>query len=144
MMRRGKPRNKGTITEKGLSEMIRGIGFDLCEIARMEKPAEDERFLNRFFTSEEAAYIRSKGRNKAQTMAAIFAAKEALTKALGTGIIFDLREIEVRHNEEGQPYYSLTGEAAEKAEGDRFLLSISHDGGMAGAVCICENTEGRI
>jgi len=123
--------------------MIRGIGFDLCEIARMEILAEDERFLNRFFTPGEAAYIRSKGKNKAQTMAGIFSAKEALTKALGTGLIFDLREIEIRHNEAGLPYYALTGEAAEKAEGDRFFLSISHDGGMAGAVCICEKTGER-
>jgi len=122
-------------------EMIRGVGFDLCEIARMEKPAEDERFLNRFFTEQEAAFIRSKGKNRAQTMAGIFAAKEALTKALGTGIIFDLREIEVRHSKTGQPCYVLTGEAAETAGSDRFLLSISHDGGMAGAVCIRESTE---
>ena len=121
--------------------MTRGVGFDLCEIARMEKLVEDERFLNRFFTEQEVAFIRSKGRNKAQTMAGIFAAKEALTKALGTGLIFDLREIEVRHTETGQPCYVLSGEAAEKAGNDRFLLSISHDGGMAGAVCICEDTE---
>ena len=120
--------------------MTRGVGFDLCEIARMEKLAEDERFLNRFFTKQEAAFIRSNGKNKAQTMAGIFA-KEALTKALGTGIIFDLREIEVQHTETGQPCYALSGEAAEKAGNKRFLLSISHDGGMAGAVCICEDTE---
>jgi len=121
--------------------MTRGVGFDLCEIARMEQLAEDGRFLNRFFTEQEVAFIRSKGRNKAQTLAGIFAAKEALTKALGTGLIFDLREIEVRHTETGQPCYALSGEAAEKAGNDRFLLSISHDGGMAGAVCIWEDTE---
>jgi phosphopantetheine--protein transferase-like protein len=121
--------------------MIRGVGFDLCEIERMEQLAEDERFLNRFFTVQEVAFIRSKGKNKAQTLAGIFAAKEALTKALGTGIIFDLREIDVRHSETGQPCYALTGETAEKAGSDRFLLSISHDGGMAGAVCIRESAE---
>jgi phosphopantetheine--protein transferase-like protein len=121
--------------------MIKGVGFDLCEIVRMEKLVEDERFLNRFFSVQEVAFICSKGRNKAQTMAGIFAAKEALTKAMGTGLIFDLRELEVQHSETGQPYYVLTGEAAEKAGNDRFLLSISHDGGMAGAVCIRESAE---
>lgn len=123
--------------------MIRGIGLDLCEIARMEKPAADERFLNRFFTAGEAAFIESKGKNRAQTAAGLFAAKEALTKALGTGIVFDLREIEIRHSDGGQPYYALTGEAAERAGGDRFLLSISHDGGTAGAVCVRESAEGK-
>lgn len=119
--------------------MIRGVGFDLCEIGRMEKQAENDRFLNRFFTEKEAAYIRSRNRNAAQTLAGIFAAKEALAKALGTGITFELKDIEVLHSGEGQPYYALRGEAARLAGGDRFLLSISHDGGMAGAVCIRES-----
>ena len=122
--------------------VITGIGFDLCEIARMEKQAGDERFLKRFFTEQEAAFILSKGKNKAQTMAGIFAAKEALAKALGTGIAFELKDIEVMHSEAGQPYYSLTGEAAKLSGNDRFFLSISHDGGMAGAVCIRESGEG--
>ena len=71
--------------------MCRGVGLDVCEISRMEKLAEDERFLNRFFTPEERAYLAERGRNRAQTLAGLFAAKEALLKALGTGIRFDLR-----------------------------------------------------
>ncbi len=121
--------------------MIRGIGFDLCEIARMEKLTENERFLSRFFTEDEAAYILARGKNKAQTMAGIFAAKEALAKALGTGIAFELKDVGVKHSEDGQPYYALTGEAAGLAGDDRFILSISHDGGMAGAVCVRESAE---
>ena len=121
--------------------VIKGVGFDLCEIARMEKQTENERFLSRFFTEQEAAFILSKGNNKAQTMAGIFAAKEALSKALGTGIAFELRDIEVLHNEAGRPCYALTGEAERLAGNDRFLLSISHDGGVAGAVCIRESRE---
>lgn len=119
----------------------KGIGLDLCEVSRMEKLTGDERFLERFFTAGEAAYIRSKGRSAAQTMAGIFAAKEALTKALGTGIAFDLREIGVIHDEAGRPAYSLTGQAAELAKGDRLFLSISHDGGIAAAVCCREGNE---
>ena len=121
--------------------VIRGIGFDLCEISRMEKQAENKRFLDRFFTEQEADFILSKGKNKAQTMAGIFAAKEALAKALGTGIAFELKEIEVLHSEAGQPYYTLTGEAARLSGNDRFLLSITHDGGMAGAVCVREGKD---
>lgn len=119
--------------------MIKGIGFDLCEIARMEKNAENEHFLHRFFTEREVAFIRSKGKKRAHTLAGIFAAKEALSKALGTGIVFELKDVEVLHSEAGQPYYSLTGEAEALAGGDRFLLSISHDGGTAGAVCVRES-----
>ena len=121
-----------------MTDVIRGIGFDLCEIARMEKLAENSRFLTRFFTEEEVAYIDSRGKNKAQTMAGIFAAKEALAKALGTGIVFEMRDVEVRHSKAGAPYYVLSGEAARLGGEDRFLLSISHDGGMAGAVCVRE------
>ena len=98
--------------------MIAGIGIDLCEIARMEKLLSDGRFLARFFSAEEQAYIQGKGKNAAQTMAGIFAAKEALSKALGTGIDFDLREAEIRHTEEGQPYYAPTGRLAERIGAD--------------------------
>ena len=124
-----------------MKAVIRGIGFDLCEIARMEKQAENERFLSRFFTDQEADFIRSKGKNKAQTMAGIFAAKEAFAKAMGTGIAFELKDVEVLHSEAGQPFYAVTGEAARISGSDRFTLSISHDGGMAGAVCIRESGE---
>ena len=126
---------------KGVREVIRGIGFDLCEISRMEKQTENEHFLNRLFTEKEIDYILSKKKNKAQTMAGIFAAKEALSKALGTGIAFELKDVEVQHSETGQPFYVLTGEPAKLSGNDRFLLSISHDGGIVGAVCIREGKE---
>ena len=119
--------------------MVRGVGLDLCEISRMEKLLADSRFLNRFFTGEETEYIRSKGKNAAQTMAGIFAAKEALAKALGTGITFELRDVSVGHDENGQPFYRLTGQAAALGEGSRFFLSVSHEGGTAAAVCVRED-----
>ena len=119
--------------------MVKGLGLDLCEISRMEKMLEDERFLKRYFNEEEIGYIRSKGKGAAQTLAGIYAAKEALAKALGTGITFDLKEISILHNEAGQPGYSLSGRAEQTGEGDRFFLSISHDGGIAAAVCVRES-----
>ena len=121
--------------------MIKGLGLDLCEISRMEEKLADERFLNRFFTADEVSYIRSKGKCAAQTLAGIFAAKEAFAKALGTGITFDLKEISVRHDEAGKPGYTLSGRAEQLGKGDRFLLSVSHDGGVAAAVCVREGKE---
>ena len=121
--------------------MIAGIGIDLCEIARMEKLLEDGRFLSRYFSPEEQAYIAGKGRSAAQTLAGIFAAKEALGKAMDVGITADIREISVLHDGNGTPYYMLSGEYARLAEDRRissFFLSISHENGMAAAVCVAE------
>ena len=122
--------------------MVSGIGLDICEIARMEKLLRDDRFLNRFFTDDEALYIRSRGAAAAQTMAGMFASREALGKALGGGIDFDLKEAEIRHDPKGSPYYSFSGCLAERTADDRFFLSITHDGGFAAAVCIRESANG--
>ncbi len=119
--------------------MVKGLGLDLCGISRMEKTLADERFLNRYFTEDEIAYIHGKGRSAARTMAGIFAAKEAMAKALGTGIAFDLKDISVSHDGAGMPGYSLSGKAAEYGAGDRFFLSITHEGDLAAAVCIRED-----
>ena len=121
--------------------MIAGVGIDLCEISRMEKLIQDERFLIRFFSSEERTYIQAKGKAAAQSMAGVFAAKEALTKALGVGIAADIREISVLHDANGAPYYSLSGDYARMAEErgiSAFFLSITHEGDMAAAVCVAE------
>ena len=116
--------------------MFKGLGLDLCETGRMEKLLKDDRFLNRFFTEEEKNYVRGKGKRQAESLAGIFAAKEALGKALGTGLSFEMKEAEVLHDALGCPFYHLTGTLAEQTQGDSFLLSISHDGGIAGAVCL--------
>lgn len=121
--------------------MVKGLGMDLCEISRMEKLIADDHFMNRYFSEGEIAYIRTKGKGSAQTLAGIYAAKEALAKALGTGIAFDLKEISIFHNEAGQPAYSLSGKAEKLGEGDRFFLSITHDGGIAAAVCVREDNH---
>lgn len=77
--------------------MCKGLGLDLCGISRMEPLLSDGRFLSRYFTAEEAEYIRSRGAGAAQSMAGIWAAKEALLKAAGRGLTLPLREIEVCH-----------------------------------------------
>ena len=121
--------------------MVKGLGLDLCEISRMEKMLQNEHFLKRYFTENEISYISRKGKSAAQTMAGIFAAKEAMAKALGTGIVFDLKEISVCHDIAGMPWYMLSGKAAESCAGDHFFLSITHDGGIAAAVCVREDNR---
>ena len=118
--------------------MLIGLGLDICEISRMEKNLRNDRFLIRYFTPEEIAYVRSKGASSAQTLAGLFAAREALGKALGSGIDFDLSEAEILHDPKGRPYYHFSGSLAARTEGECFHLSITHDGGVAAAVCIRE------
>lgn len=117
---------------------VQGLGLDLCDIGRMEDEVLRSRLLRRCFTGSEAAYISGRGASTAQTMAGMWAAKEAALKALGTGLSLPMTDIEVLHTETGQPYYSLTGKAAELAGGGTWTLSITHEGGMAAAVCIWE------
>ena len=114
---------------------VLGLGLDLCEISRMEALLGDDRFLARCFTEKEAVYIRSKGAGAAQTMAGIWAAKEAVLKAAGTGIACALKEIEIDHDALGAPVCRLTGSAAQLVQGS-CMLSITHEGGMAAAVCM--------
>lgn len=114
---------------------IRGIGLDLCEVDRMRGQL-DGRLMERCFTAEEAAYIRSRGAQAAQSMAGLWAAKEAVAKALGTGIAFSMQDIEVTHTELGQPAVRLHGKAAEAAQGGSFFLSITHEAGMAAAFAV--------
>ena len=117
-----------------------GVGVDMCAVSRME-PLVDSRFLQRFFTPAEQAYIRGKGKTAAQSMAGLFAAKEAAVKALGCGICFPLTELEVLHSELGQPVLQLSGEALRRARGGQLLLSITHEGGMALALCLWQGDD---
>ncbi|MBQ8137357.1 MAG: holo-ACP synthase [Clostridia bacterium] len=125
--------------------MIIGIGCDLSSTERWEDEDMRERLMNRYYSIEEAEYVRSRGRPAKDSAAGIFAAKEAFVKALGTGFIgIPLAEIGVTHDALGAPKYSLTGKAAEafrQSGADRCHLSISHDGGMAMAFCILEKRE---
>ncbi len=122
--------------------MIVGVGVDVCDIARMEKLLIDGKFLDRFFSPEEQEYIENKGKAAAQSMAGIFAAKEALVKALGTGLSGgSIQDICVLHDKCGAPYYDLRGAYALHASQRHITnlhLSISHDGGVAAAVAIAE------
>ena len=62
-----------------------GIGVDLCAVSRIERAIQKAHFLNRVFTEAERAYLQGRGRGAGESAAAMFAAKEAVAKALGTG-----------------------------------------------------------
>lgn len=96
--------------------MILGIGNDICDIRRIEKTLErfGDRFLHKVFTAEERRKAASRV-NPAGTLAKRFAAKEAMTKALGTGFRFGVHfsDIGVVNAPTGRPTFHLTGGAAE-------------------------------
>lgn len=103
-------------------------GIDLIEIERVKRSLQSEHFLERVFGARERAEFEAKG-NRAESIAGAFAAKEAFSKALGTGIRgFLLSEVEVLHDELGRPYFALSGSAEKIAEarGMSFALSITH------------------
>lgn len=95
--------------------MILGIGNDLCDIRRIEKTIEryGDRFLLRVFTEEERRKALSRA-HPARTFAKRFAAKEAATKALGTGFSNGVyfSDIGVINAPSGRPTLALTGGAA--------------------------------
>lgn len=116
------------------------VGLDLVEISRMEHSLQNERFWQRVFGPAEQEELRRKA-SPAESAAACFAAKEAFSKALGTGVRgFSLCEVEVVHNALGAPKFRLSGRAAALAaeQGLEFALSLTHTGGFAAAVVIAQ------
>lgn len=103
-------------------------GVDLVEIERMQSVIEryGERFLNRIFTHQELLEVGS----NISSLAARFAAKEAVSKALGTGIgKVAWRDIEILRGSERQPILNLSGEAAKMAQQlglQQWSVSLSH------------------
>ena len=117
--------------------MILGVGLDICQVSRMAEAIDHPRFLERVFSEEECEYLKSKGATAAQTAAGMYAAKEAFLKARGTGIdSLALSQIEIRHGAKGEPCYCLQGIYEDGVVTAH--LSISHDAGIAAAVCILE------
>lgn len=114
------------------------VGVDIIEIARIERVLNiyGERFLKRVYTEKE----RERYANRVSELAARFAAKEATSKALGTGIIgIHWREMEVLPNRRGKPVLILHGQAAERAKAlglTDFSVSLTHSRGDAMAFVV--------
>ena len=114
--------------------MASGVGIDLLEIDRMDRALRRHpRLADRVFTEAERDYAAARAR-PARHLAARFAAKEAVVKALGLSAGFGLREIEIVAGE--PPTARLSGRAAEAAGGARVEISLTHSRHFAAAVAV--------
>ena len=128
--------------------MILGIGIDICEVSRVAKTLErfNERFKTRCFTVLERKKCQG-SYNKSNCYAKRFAAKEATSKALGTGINKGIswKQIEVENLKSGKPTINLYGKAKKKLESllpkdmtSNILLTITDEKEYAQAFVIIE------
>lgn len=120
--------------------MIFGVGIDLVEIERIKKTIETHhKFADRLLTEREMlSYNRIKtGQRQAEFLAGRWAAKEAFSKAFGTGIGSQLHfhDIEIMQTETGQPYVATT-----KFKG-QIYISITHTAAFAAAQVVLENAD---
>jgi len=119
--------------------MIFGVGCDIIEIDRIANM--DKRFLEKHFTENERELF-SRKKNPEESIAANFAAKEALSKAIGTGVRgFSLNEIEVLRDDLGKPYINVLGKAKEILNDlgiKNIFVSLSHSKELAMGYVVLE------
>jgi holo-[acyl-carrier protein] synthase len=112
--------------------MIDGVGIDVVDIARFQESLERTPGLkDRLFTEGE----KSKG---IASLAARFAAKEALAKALHVPAGLNWQDCEVINLENGRPVFLFHNQIAELIDGAEVHLSLSHDAGIASAMVVIE------
>jgi holo-[acyl-carrier protein] synthase len=124
--------------------VILGTGIDIIEVARIASSYEKfgERFVNRILLTDEIAYCLSH-KNPAPFLAARFAAKEAISKAFGTGIGAQLgwQDMEICKKESGEPFVVLHGKGKilfESRKAKQLLVSLSHTQNYASASAFLE------
>jgi len=129
--------------------MIVGVGTDILETDRMRAAIEHhgDRFLTHVFTPDEIASAPA-GAGRDAYFAARWAAKEAVAKALGTGIGNDCAwtDVAIRHGPAGQPLVDLSGTARRTAGQrhiDHLYISLSHERHLATAIAIAETLPTR-
>ena len=120
--------------------MIVGIGNDIIEIERIEKAILKEGFKNKVYTERELENIEKRG-NRTETYAGIFSAKEAISKAIGTGVReFSLTDLEILNDDLGKPYVVVSEKLDKilktKKEDYQIEISISHSKKYATAMAI--------
>ena len=115
--------------------MIVGIGIDVCDVRRFAEAVErTPRMVQRLFTPLESE-------RSMASLAARFAAKEALAKALGAPQGMSWQDAEIVTDEAGRPTFVVRGTVAAQAEAagvTSIHVSLSHDAGIASAVVVCE------
>lgn len=118
--------------------MIEGLGIDIVNISRMEKLSEA--VIRRLFHPQEVAFaLQLEPKRKCEYLSGRFAAKEALGKALGTGMAgMRPSDICIDANPEGKPFMVLYGSAKALVGERAVLLSISHDHPVATAVVLLQ------
>jgi len=112
--------------------MIDGIGIDVVDIKRFQES------LERTPNLESKLFTESERGKSIQSMAARFAAKEALYKALSTGAGLQWHDAEVINHENGKPDFLFRGAIADLIDGATVHLSLSHDAGIASAMVVIE------
>lgn len=126
--------------------MIVGVGIDVVPVARFAESLERTPTLaDRLFTAAERMTSSGAARS-AESLAARFAAKEALAKALGAGGGMRWTDAEVRVDDRGQPSLHVAGTVAARAQSlgvTHWHVSLSHDGGVAAATVIAERRAGE-
>ncbi len=124
--------------------MIIGVGIDVVPVARFAEALQRSPALaQRLFTATELTTGHGEPRS-AESLAARFAAKEALAKALGAGGGMHWTDAEVRTDDAGRPSLTVRGTVAERASSlgvTRWHVSLSHDGGIAAATVIAESAD---
>jgi holo-[acyl-carrier protein] synthase len=123
--------------------MIIGVGVDIVEIRRIKEAIErNDNFIEKLFDKEEIEYLKSRGM-RPEYVAGRFAAKEAVSKALGTGFRgFSFKDIAIDRTTLGKPIVVLKGNAkltAQKNGSYTIHLSISHGQDNAIAYAVLEN-----
>jgi holo-[acyl-carrier protein] synthase len=117
-------------------------GIDLIEIERIRRALERPGFRERCFTAAERAYCDSRP-NPAESYAARFAGKEAVGKALGCGVRFTWKEIEIAGRP--KPGVTLSGRTAAwavRVGAGRIELSMTHSRELAAAICLVGDADG--
>ena len=120
--------------------MIVGIGNDIIEIERVEKAISKEGFIAKVYTQREIENIVKRG-NRIETYAGIFSAKEAISKAIGTGVReFALTDLEILNDDLGKPYVIVSDKLNKiiqrKKENYQIEIAISHSKKYATAMAI--------
>ena len=120
--------------------MIVGIGNDIIGIERIEKAISKEGFKDKIYTQRELENIKKRG-NRAETYAGVFSAKEAISKAIGTGVReFSLTDLEILNDDLGKPYVVVSEKLDKiiksKKEDYQIEISISHSKKYAIAMAI--------
>ncbi|MGC9360894.1 MAG: holo-ACP synthase [Anaerolineae bacterium] len=116
-------------------------GVDIIEISRIARVVQryDQRFLRKVYTPAEIAFCRG----RVPELAVRFAAKEAISKALGTGIFcISWTEMEVLSDHRGKPEVELHGRALARAQElglTEWAISLSHSDGNAIAFCVASS-----